>query len=103
MVDTTDKSNDIPKATFGYVNEEGDAVETDANAFSNIGKIQFQRILELQDQRNRLIIQIEEADVLINAKKTFIMDNEINKPEENSEVEDAEVVKDDKGDSNGKS
>lgn len=103
MVDTTDKSNDNPKATFGYVNEEGDAVETDANAFSNIGKIQFQRILELQDQRNRLIIQIEEADVLINAKKTFIMDNEINKPEENSEVEDAEVVKDDKGDSNGKS
>ena len=103
MVDTTDKSNDNPKATFGYVNEEGDAVETDANAFSNIGKIQFQRILELQDQRNRFIIQIEEADVLINAKKTFIMDNEINKPEENSEVEDAEVVKDDKGDSNGKS
>ena len=31
------------------------------------------------------------------------MDSEINKPEEDSEVEDAEVVKDDKGDSNGKS
>jgi len=109
MVDTTDKSNDSPKPTFIY-EKDGEQVEADANTFSDEGKIQFARLLdyrkELETLQGSLIrVQLDMDDNVNNRERRlkWLMDNEINKPEEDSEVEEAEVVKDDKGDSNGKS
>ena len=94
MVDTKDNSNENPKPTFQY-DKDGEVVEVDANTFSNEGKIQFARLLDYQKQREELqgaLIRVQ-LDIDDNAnnterRKQWIMDNEINKPEEEAEVVD---------------
>ena len=94
MVDTKDNSNENPKPTFQY-EKDGEVVEVDANTFSDQGKIQFARLLDYQKQREELqgaLIRVQ-LDIDDNAnnterRKKWIMDNEINKPEEEVEVVD---------------
>jgi hypothetical protein len=94
MVDTKDNSNENPKPTFQY-EKDGEVVEVDANTFSDQGKIQFARLLDYQKQREELqgaLIRVQ-LDIDDNAnnterRKKWIMDNEINKPEEELEVVD---------------
>ena len=97
MVDTKDNSNENPTPTFSY-EKDGEVVEVDANTFSDQGKIQFARLLDYQRDlaqlQNQLIkVQLDIDDNANNTerRKQWIMDNEINKTEEN-EVEEAEVV-----------
>ena len=97
MVDTTDNSNENPTPTYSY-EKDGEVVEVDANTFSDQGKIQFARLLDYQRDlaqlQNQLIkVQLDIDDNANNTerRKQWIMDNEINKTEEN-EVEEAEVV-----------
>ena len=97
MVDTKDNSNENPTPTYSY-EKDGEVVEVDANTFSDQGKIQFARLLDYQRDlaqlQNQLIkVQLDIDDNANNTerRKQWIMDNEINKTEEN-EVEEAEVV-----------
>mgnify|MGYP003681750245 CR=1 FL=1 len=109
MVDAKDKSNDNPIPTFIYEKDD-EKVEVDANSFSADGKIQFARLLdykkEIENLQGALVkVQLDIDDRVNNQQRRvqWILDNEINKPED-SEIEDAEVLKDGKGDSsNGKS
>jgi hypothetical protein len=99
MVDTKDNSNEEPKPRFIY-EKDGEKIEVDANTFSDQGKIYFGRLLDYQKQRNELqaaLIRVQ-LDIDDNAfnherRKEWIMDNEINKKEDNADVEEAvEVV-----------
>lgn len=101
MVETKKEEVQEPKMTFGY-EKDGEQIAADATSFSQLGQIYFNALLELQNNKNKLVLAVEDADILMNHKKQWILDNEINK-EEDSEVEEAEVVEDVKGDSNGKS
>jgi len=98
MVDTKDNSNENPTPTFSY-EKDGEVVEVDANTFSDQGKIQFARVLDYQKDLGQLqgaLIKVQ-LDIDDNAnnterRKKWILDNEINKTEEETEVKEAEVV-----------
>ena len=98
MVDTKDNSNENPKPTFQY-EKDGEVVEVDANTFSDQGKIHFARLLDYQRDLGQLqsaLIKVQ-LDIDDNAnnterRKKWILDNEINKTKEATEVEEAEVV-----------
>ena len=101
MVDTKDDSNENPKPTFRY-EEDGETIDVDVNeSFSDDGKIQFKRLLDYQVQLAKMNealvnLQLDIQDNLANAerRRNWIMENEINKPEE----DDVEVIEEDEGD-----
>jgi len=101
MVDTKDDSNENPKPTFRY-EEDGETIDIDVNeSFSDEGKIQFKRLLDYQVQLAKLneamlYLQLDIQDNVANTerRRDWIMENEINKPEE----DDVEVIEEDEGD-----
>tara|TARA_Y100001970_G_scaffold258326_1_gene338089 strand:+ start:108 stop:419 length:312 start_codon:yes stop_codon:yes gene_type:complete len=100
MVDTKDDSNENPKPTFRY-EEDGETIDIDVNeGFSDDGKIQFKRLLDYQVQLAKMNealvnLQLDIQDNLANAerRRNWIMENEINKPEEDN----VEVIEEDEG------
>ena len=105
MVDTKDNSNENPKPTFRY-DKDGETIDIDVNeSFSDEGKLQFKRLLDYQVQLTKLNealvnLQLDIQDNLANTerRRDWIMENEINKPEE----DEVEVIEEDAGDSETK-
>ena len=99
MVDTKDNSNEEPKATFTYKDEDGVDKTVDASEFSQEGFNIFLDLIDDQEDIKRVQTAIRRNVKTLNdlnngnaKRKQWIVDNEINKTEEETEVEEAEVV-----------
>ena len=99
MVDTKDNSNEEPKATFTYKDEDGVDKTVDASEFSQEGFNVFLALLDDQEDIKRVQTAIRRNVKTLNdlnnghaKRKQWIVDNEIKK-EDNADVEEAvEVV-----------
>ena len=99
MVDTKDNSNEEPKATFTYKDEDGVDKTVDASEFSQEGFNVFLDLLDDQEDIKRVQTAIRRNVKTLNdlnnghaKRKQWIVDNEIKK-EDNADVEEAvEVV-----------
>ena len=100
MVDTKDNSNEEPKATFTYKDEDGVDKTVDASEFSQEGFNMFLDLIDDQEDIKRVQTAIRRNVKTLNdlnngnaKRKQRIVDNEINKKEDNADVEEAvEVV-----------
>ena len=100
MVDTKDNSNEEPKATFTYKDEDGVDKTVDASEFSQEGFNMFLDLIDDQEDIKRVQTAIRRNVKTLNdlnnghaKRKQWIVDNEINKKEDNADVEEAvEVV-----------
>ena len=100
MVDTKDNSNEEPKATFTYKDEDGVDKTVDASEFSQEGFNVFLDLLDDQEDIKRVQTAIRRNVKTLNdlnngnaKRKQWLVDNEINKKEDNADVEEAvEVV-----------
>ena len=99
MVDTKENSNEEPKATFTYKDEDGVDKTVDASEFSQEGFNVFLDLLDDQEDIKRVQTAIRRNVKTLNdlnnghaKRKQWIVDNEIKK-EDNADVEEAvEVV-----------
>jgi hypothetical protein len=101
MVDTKDNSKEEPKTPMFSYEKEGERVDVEASTFSSEGQeVYMDLIADREDEQQlRKVIRrnsVKLGDLIAGVKKRsdWLIENEINKAEEETEAEEVEVIED---------